>query len=195
MKRILRSALQVATVSAGVVFVYYLDASMESKANGPLLIAFAFVFTLQDSLFWLATRKFEDFLQSEGVQPSELGDAELRIKALKRHSRNVWLMAFLCRSLAIVCGVLLSYSDAQGSERMMIGLAGYAAVLSGFLLVVKTYALYWHADEEHSKRQVIAREKKAHEEEAKAIRAQNPTDWSDDPALSGYGEKVHLRPR
>ncbi len=195
MKRSIRFTLQALAVGAGVVFVYYLDPSMGSKAHGPLLIAFAFVFTLQDSLFWLATRKFEDFLQSEGVQPSELAGAEMRINALKRHSKRVWLMAFLFRSLGIVCGVLLTYSDLQGTERMVIGLAGYAGVLSGFLLAVKTYALYWHADEEHSRRQVTAREKKAQEEEAKAIRSDNPSGWSDDPSLGGYGERIRVKPR
>ena len=154
-----------------------------------MLVAFAFVFVFQDSLFWLSIRKFEDFLQSEGLKPAELGGAEMRIQALKSYSRRIWWMTFVFRLLALVSGIVLTYSDIWGNTRVMIGLAGYAAIFAGLLMALKTYRMYWHADKEWSKRLVQFRESRAHEEEAKAIRSNNP-EWKNDPALAGYARET-----
>lgn len=150
-----------------------------------MLVAFAFVFVFQDSLFWLSIRKFEDFLQSEGLEPAELAGAESRIKALKDYSRRIWWMTFVFRLIALVTGVVLTYSELKSAPRVAIGLVGYAAVFVGLSMALKTNMLYWHADEEYSKRLVRSREKRARDAEATAIHSNNP-DWRSDPSLAKY---------
>lgn len=195
MKRFLPNAVKAAAILVVTVSVYQTDPAMESKAHGPMLMALAFIFVLQDSLFWLCNRKVEDFLKSDGIAASDLPQARLKVTAFKRHARRLWVQTLFFRLVALVTGIVLTYSAVSPNHRTVFGLLGYVAVVTGLLIALQTYSLYQHADEEHSRREVMGREAKAREEASAAIQENNPADWETDQTLSGYGERVRLKPR
>ena len=193
MNRLLPAALHIVVGGVVLAVICLIDPMMLSKAHGPLLVTLAFIFVIQDTLFWVCRRKLEDFLKSEGIPIDDIDNARAKVEAFKSHLTNLWLSSMIFRVAELISGVVLVNATLSDSYRIILGYGGYLAVIIGTIVALHTYAAYQHVDTAHTQRELDARERNAREKTAEEILAKNSSDWKKDPSLSGYGKPIKLK--
>lgn len=184
-------------VSLGfAIWFSFEDSPLKTKLHGAAITAFAFLFTLQEALFFQVRGRIGDMLKSVAVPPSELDKLLHKTLNLKDYLDRVWYFSLPLKIIALLAGLILFWGGISaiavtlGSHSITVntlsGVAGWVALSVGAELAMRTFAVARYVDRTLSWMEVEARQITAAQAAATAISNAAVEDWQQDGALSGY---------
>jgi hypothetical protein len=190
--------------SAAFLFANWISAHLSVKVQGFVIVPLAFLFTLQEVMFFQTRAKIGDPLKSPAVGLRDLDLLLGRTTKMKRHLDRVWFAALPLKVIALVCGALLSNEGRPGSWfegtraevaiNLVISCSAWMALFIGCELTVRTFLLHAHVDGYMSQLEVAARKIVAAKEAVKMLEAAEVEDWRNDTSLSTYAREEPTSP-
>lgn len=183
-------------VFAGIGLAHVVSALVVIKTHGFIIAALAFLFSLQEAMFFAVRAKVGDPLQSKAVGVGELGEMLQKTVRLKSYLDRLWFAALPLKVMALAGGVLLSNDGLTGAffagtrlesnKNSAIAMISWIVLTIGAELTLRTFLTLSHVDRFMSYLQVEARKIEAANEAVKAIEAAAQLDGKSDPALNKY---------
>lgn len=182
-----------------LLFANWVSAHLSIKIQGFVIGALAFLFTLQEAMFFQTRAKIGDPLKSPAVGLKDLDSLLGKTAKMKRHLDHIWFVALPLKIIALVCGALLANEGKAGfwfastraevAINLVISCSAWLALFIGCELTVRTFLLHAHVDRYMSQLEVAARKIVAAKEAVKLLEAAEVEDWRKDTTLSGYARE------
>jgi hypothetical protein len=182
-------------VLVGICLANVVSTLVVSKTHGFIIAALAFLFSLQEAMFFAVRAKVGDPLQSKAVGIRELDEMLNKTVRLKDYLDRLWFVALPLKVMALAGGVLLSNEGMAGvifagtrvemNKISAIAMISWIVLAAGAELTLRTFLTLRHVDRFMLYLQVEARKIEAANEAVKAIEAAQPEARSD-PALDKY---------
>lgn len=188
---------------AALLFANWISAHLPVKIQGFVIVALAFLFTLQEVMFFQTRAKIGDPLKSPAVGLRDLDSLLGKTAKMKRHLDRIWFTALPLKTIALVCGALLSNEGKAGvlfaatraeiTINLAISCSAWLALFIGGELTIRTFLLHAHVDRYMSQLEVAARKIVAAKEAVKLLEAAEVEDWRKDTSLSGYARQKETK--